>query len=253
MAQRSRRRDNHTKVYFFSDAHLGLGSKEEELQKERRIVRFLDMVRRDGRELYILGDLFDFWFEYRTVVPKGYFRLFAKLADLTDHGVRVSYLAGNHDFWMRSYFQEDLGIEVFPNPIERTIGGKRFYLHHGDGLLKNDSGYRFLKKVLRSRINILLFSLLHPDLTGAIARWSSRTSRKHTSKQHYEENDMIEFAADKIREGFDFVIMGHNHKALVRTIGKGMYVNLGDWIHEQTYAVYDGTRLRLKRWEGMEG
>jgi UDP-2,3-diacylglucosamine hydrolase len=252
MAKRSTPRDKRTKVYFFSDAHLGLGTREEELQKERTIVHFLDMVEQSGKELYILGDLFDFWFEYRTVVPKGYFRLFSKLAELTDSGVRISYLAGNHDFWMRSYFREELGIKVFPDPIERTIQGKRFFLHHGDGLLKNDVGYRLLKKVLRSKINIFLFSLLHPDITGEIARWSSRTSRQHTAKQHYEEDDMVDFASTKIRQGFDFVIMGHNHKALSRKLGKGLYVNLGEWIHGHTYAVFDGSRLVLKRWEKSE-
>jgi UDP-2,3-diacylglucosamine hydrolase len=242
-------RSSKGKFYFFSDAHLGLGSKEEELEKERAIVRFLNHIGNDAAELFIVGDLFDFWFEYRTVVPKGYFRLFAALAGLTERGVSVTYLAGNHDFWLRSYFQEALGIHVVLEPIERTLGGKRFYLHHGDGLLKNDTGYRLLKKVLRNKVNIFLFSLLHPDITGAIAEWSSRTSRKHTSKQHYEENDMIEFAREKIMNGYDFVIMGHNHKPLQRKFGKRSYVNLGDWIDAQTYAVFDGKGLRLKHWK----
>lgn len=236
------------KTYFFSDAHLGLGSKEEDRQKERRLVDFLEHIAPDASELFIVGDLFDYWFEYRTVVPKGYFRLFSRLADLTDRGVRISYLAGNHDFWMKRYFPEELGIEVLSDPIERMIGGKRFYIHHGDGLLKNDTGYRILKKVLRNKVNIFLFSLVHPDLTGAIARWSSRTSRKHTSNRKYEENDMVEFASKKIGEGFDYVIMGHNHQSLQRTLGSGVYVNLGDWIEENTYAVFDGKTLALKRW-----
>jgi UDP-2,3-diacylglucosamine hydrolase len=247
MARKSTPRVQH--VYFFSDAHLGLGPKSEELEKEREIVRFLEKVRTDAKELFIVGDLFDFWFEYRTVVPKGYFRLFAKLAELTESGVRVSYLVGNHDFWLRDYFREDLGIEIFLDPIERTFNGKRFYIHHGDGLLKNDTGYRFLKKVLRSKTNIFFFSLLHPDLTGRIAEWSSRTSRKHTSKQRYEENDMVEYAEQRIHQGFDYVIMGHNHRAMEKQVGHGLYVNLGDWINGQTYAIFDGKQLRLKTWE----
>ncbi|HWP81681.1 MAG TPA: UDP-2,3-diacylglucosamine diphosphatase [Bacteroidota bacterium] len=237
------------KIYFFSDAHLGLGSKNDELAKERTIVRFLNHIGRGAAELFIVGDLFDFWFEYRTVVPKGYFRLFSALAGLTEKGVRVSYLAGNHDFWLRSYFREELGINVFLDPIERTFRGKRFYIHHGDGLLKNDTGYRILKKVLRNKVNIFLFSLLHPDITGKIAEWSSRTSRKHTSKQHYEENDMVEFARSRINEGFDYVVMGHNHKPLYKKFGQGVYVNLGDWIDARTYAVFDGKRLLLKQWK----
>lgn len=236
------------KIYFFSDAHLGLGPKEEDEKKERSLVRFLEMVKQDGQELIIVGDLFDYWFEYKTVVPKGYFRLFTKLSELTESGVIISYLAGNHDFWLKSYLREELGIQIFLEPIERNFLGKRFYIHHGDGLSKNDTGYRILKKILRSRINIFLFSLLHPDLTGWIAHWSSRKSRHHVSKRTFELDDMVEFAGRKIREGYDYVIMGHNHSPLYRNLGTGVYVNLGDWISENSYAVFDGTSLELKRW-----
>lgn len=238
------------KTYFFSDAHLGLGTREEDRAKEDRIISFLSEVRKDADQLFILGDLFDFWFEYKTVVPKGYFRLFAKLADLTAHRVTITYLAGNHDFWMKRYFTDELGIEIVHDPVERIIGGKRFYLHHGDGLVKDDAGYRLLKRILRNKFNIWLFSLLHPDVTGALARWSSRTSRQHTSGRKYEQTDMDEFAQQKIGEGYDFVIMGHNHQSRAQKFGRGLYVNLGDWISENTYAVFDGKRLELKQWTG---
>jgi UDP-2,3-diacylglucosamine hydrolase len=237
------------KSYFFSDAHLGVGTKEEDRQKERSLVQFLDLVRTDGDQLFIVGDLFDFWFEYKSVVPKGYFRLFSKLADLSDAGIKLTYLAGNHDFWLRDYFPQELGIQIERDPIERTIMGKRFYLHHGDGLLKNDTGYRILKRVLRNKTNIFLFSLIHPDLAAMIARWSSHQSRQYTSKRAYEGDDMSRFAQQKISEGYDFVIMGHNHVSCRRNIGSGVYVNLGDWITERTYAVFDGTSLELKKWE----
>ncbi|HAL56537.1 MAG TPA: UDP-2,3-diacylglucosamine diphosphatase [Bacteroidetes bacterium] len=235
-------------TYFFSDAHLGIGPREEDRYKERSIISFLEMVRQDGETLFIMGDLFDFWFEYDSVVPKGYFRLFTKLADLTSAGINVSYLAGNHDFWLKTYFRDELGMEVFPDPVDRVIHGKRFYLHHGDGLLKNDTGYRILKRILRNKVNISLFSLLHPDLASRIAAWSSRKSRKHTSNRIYEGNDMVEFAGQKIKQGFDYVVMGHNHVAQISAIGGGIYVNLGDWITEYTYAVFDGTKLDLKKW-----
>jgi UDP-2,3-diacylglucosamine hydrolase len=240
----------HRKTYFFSDVHLGLGPKDDDRKREQRVIRFLDTVKHDGEELFILGDLFDYWFEYRSVVPKGYFRLFAKLSELRYRGVQIYYLAGNHDFWLKDYLTEELGIQVFPDPIERTIGGKKFYLHHGDGLLENDTGYRILKRVLRNKVNIFLFSLVHPDLTSWIARWSSRKSRAYTSKKTFEGNDMVEFAKKKIDEGFDVVIMGHNHKSLFRELGRGVYVNLGDWLDENTYAVFDGTKIQLKRWGG---
>ena len=236
------------KTYFFSDVHLGLGSKDDDRKREQRVIRFLDMVKQDAGELFILGDLFDYWFEYKSVVPKGYFRLFAKLADLTSRGIQITYLAGNHDFWLKGYLTEELGITIHIDPIERTIGGKRFYLHHGDGLLKNDTGYRILKRILRNRINIFLFSLIHPDITSWIARWSSRKSRAYTSKRTFEGNDMIDFARKKIREGFDVVIMGHNHQSLFKELDRGVYVNIGDWLHENTYAVFDGNKIQLKKW-----
>jgi UDP-2,3-diacylglucosamine hydrolase len=237
------------KTYFFSDAHLGLGSKEDDRTKERALLNFLDHVARDGEQLFIVGDLFDYWFEYKTVVPKGYFRLFTKLADLTEQGVAISYIAGNHDFWLRGYFHDELGIELFRDPLERTIHGKRFYIHHGDGLLKNDIGYRILKRILRSTINIFLFSLLHPDWAGSLARWSSRRSRRHTGKRHFENDGMISFAEKKLSEGFDVVVMGHHHSPLLRNTKEGIYVNLGDWITEYTYAVYNGRTVQLKRWK----
>jgi UDP-2,3-diacylglucosamine hydrolase len=238
------------KIYFFSDAHLGLGEKADELRKEQYLVRFVESIRDDAEQVFIVGDLFDYWFEYKTVVPKGYFRLFAKLSELTEQGTRVCFIVGNHDFWVKDYFRDELGMEVFPEPLEVELRGKRFLLHHGDGLLSGDRGYRILKKILRNKMSIFLFSLIHPDIAGTIARWSSRTSRKHTSNRKYESDGMVAFALQKLREGFDFVIMGHNHIPSYHRNGKGVYVNLGDWIREHTYAVFDGKRLELKRWTG---
>jgi len=236
------------KTYFFSDAHLGLGSKDEERKKEQRVVAFLSQVQQDARRLFIVGDLFDFWFEYSSVVPKGYFRLFTKLAELTENGVEVSFLAGNHDFWLKGYFRDELGVRIFREPVDCMIDNKRFLIHHGDGLLQNDTGYRILKTILRNKVNMFLFSLIHPDIAGAVARWSSRKSRRHTSKRPLEEGDMIRFAEQKVKEGFDYVIMGHNHMPQFRKLDNGVYVNLGDWITENTYAVFDGKSLELKRW-----
>ena len=236
------------KVYFFSDAHLGLGSREEDHQKEQRLIRFLDFIQHDAEQLFIVGDLFDYWFEYKSVVPKKYFRLFAKLAALTERHIRVSFIAGNHDFWVRDYFHDELGMDVHLNPLETDLHGKRFLVHHGDGLLKDDIGYTVLKKVLRNKLSIFLFSLIHPDITGWVARWSSRTSRQYTNNRTYEEHGMVKFAAQQLNNGFDFVVMGHNHIASYQQFGTGVYVNLGDWIFENTYAVFDGKTLELKKW-----
>lgn len=237
------------RTYFFSDVHLGLGNEEEDRQKETRLIRFLDYIERDAEQIFILGDLFDYWFEYRTVVQKGYYRLFAKFAELQEAGIRLFFIAGNHDYWMRDYFQKEFGMEVFFTPQEKKIQGKRFYLHHGDGLLKDDRGYRILKKILRSRFSIFLFSIIHPDIAGKIANWSSKTSREYTSNRTYEENGMLDFAVGKIKEGFQYVIMGHNHNPVFFKDGKGFYVNLGDWIFKNTYAVFDGKKLLLKEWK----
>jgi UDP-2,3-diacylglucosamine hydrolase len=239
------------KTYFFSDAHLGMGTRADDREKESCIVRFLDHISLDAEQLFIVGDLFDYWFEYRTVVPKGYVRLFAALARLADAGVAITYVAGNHDFWVRSYFRDELGMEIALDPIEREIHGKRFYIHHGDGLLTGDSGYRFLKRVLRNRFNIFLFSLLHPDLAASIAQWTSRKSRQHTSQRTFEEGDMVSFAQTKIEEGFDVVVMGHNHIPGLRNIGSGVYVNLGEWMGENTFAVFDGKRVKLEKWQDV--
>jgi UDP-2,3-diacylglucosamine hydrolase len=235
------------KIIFFSDAHLGLGELEEDRAKEERVVRFLRTIARQGEHLFIVGDLFDYWFEYKTVIPRGHIRLLGTLAWLRDQGVGITYLAGNHDFWLRDFFPTELGIEICPDPIERILYGKRFLIHHGDGLLRNDTGYRVLKKVLRNKVSIFLFSLLHPDWTGRLARWSSRTSRAHTGKKAYEGNDMVEFARQNLKNGFDAVIMGHNHQSCIAKMEGGTYINLGDWIDENTYAVYDGVSVRLKR------
>jgi UDP-2,3-diacylglucosamine hydrolase len=236
------------KIYFFSDAHLGLGTTGEETRKESRLIGFLNHIQRDAGQIFIVGDLFDFWFEYKTVVPKGYYRLFSKLAELKDHGIKMSLVVGNHDFWIKNYFQDEFGMEVYFDPVEKQISGKRFLIHHGDGLDKKDTGYRILKKILRNRLNIFLFSLVHPDIAGFVAKWLSRTSRQYTSKRKYEQGDMSEFARKKINDGFDYVIMGHNHVPARLIIDNGIYINLGDWINENTYAVFDGKSLMLKKW-----
>jgi UDP-2,3-diacylglucosamine hydrolase len=237
------------KTYFFSDAHLGLGGKEEDRKKEQRIIEFLDFVKRDAEQLYIVGDLFDYWFEYATVIPKGYYRLFTKLAELRDRGIKIVYVVGNHDFWLKSYFRDEFGMEILTKPSVREIRGHKFFVHHGDGLIKRDRGYRILKRILRARFNVILFSLLHPDISGWIARWSSRTSRKHTGERKYETADMATFASKKIRdESIEYVVMGHSHQPQFRRIGRGTYVNLGDWITNNTYAVFDGRRLELRNW-----
>ena len=238
-----------SKAYFISDAHLGLGTKEEERAKEQRLIGFLDTILKDASQLFIVGDLFDAWFEYRTVIPKGFHRLLTKLNDLTKRNITVHYLAGNHDYWIRDYFRDELGIKTYHDAFEITIDGKRIFIHHGDGLAGNDTGYKILKKILRNPLNIWLYSWLHPDIGIALARSSSKKSRHYTStKQYGEEDGMIALATRKIEQGFDIVMMGHRHEPVCKQIGKGTYINLGDWITHNTYAEMEHGRVELKSW-----
>lgn len=240
-----------SRAFFISDAHLGLGTKEEEHEKERRLLQFLLHINGRASHLFIVGDLFDAWLEYRTVIPKGYHRLFTALEDLTHAGVQVHYLAGNHDYWMGSYFRDYLGVQTHFDPFEASIDQKKFYIHHGDGLTGKDVGYRILKKILRNPLSIWLYSWLHPDIGIALAKLTSRKSRHHTSQKDFgAEDGLQQFAAKRIAEGLDFVVMGHRHKPIAVPLDRGLYVNLGDWISNFTYAEFSDGRLSLKTWEG---
>ena len=238
------------KAYFISDAHLGLGTRNEEREKERRLIAFLDFASQDADQLFIVGDLFDAWIEYRTVIPKGFHRLLTKLEDFTRRGAEVHYLAGNHDYWMRDYFQDELGIKTYSDAFQITIDGKRVFIHHGDGLSPNDMGYKILKRILRNRFNIWLYSWFHPDLAIPLARSTSKRSRHYTSQKDYgEEDSMLKFAQTRIQEGNDVVVMGHRHQPTCKEIGGGIYLNLGDWITHNTYALMENGRIDLKKWE----
>ncbi len=238
------------KIFFFSDVHFGLQDKESEKEKERRVLSFLSHVEQEGEQLFILGDLFDYWFEYKYVIPRGYHHILSKLGTMVEHGIAIHYVAGNHDFWLKDFFPYDLNIPVYKDPFEMMLLGKRFYFHHGDGLALNDTGYRILRKILRSKINIFLFSLLHPSITAPLASGSSKTSRAYTGNKDYGETDGMKlFAERKINEGFDFVIMGHRHVPSFTKINSGIYVNLGDWMDDNTYAEFDGNTMELKIWK----
>ncbi|MDH4069439.1 MAG: UDP-2,3-diacylglucosamine diphosphatase [Ignavibacteria bacterium] len=236
-------------VYFISDVHLGLGTRSGEREKENRLLSFLNAIRDDCRELFILGDLFDFWFEYKTVIPKGFHRTLSAIQEYTDGGIPVKYLAGNHDFWMGDFFHTELGVDLYRNPFEIERDGKKIFLHHGDGLARRDTGYRLIKPVLRNQVNIWLYRWLHPDLGVPLARGSSRSSRKYTGQKDYGETDgMVEFAKGKIAEGADIVIMGHRHQPCMMNIESGTYLNLGDWIQTNTYAVMKDGAIQLEHW-----
>ncbi|MGE5430914.1 MAG: UDP-2,3-diacylglucosamine diphosphatase [Syntrophomonadaceae bacterium] len=235
---------------FISDIHLGLQSKEVEQRKERLLVKFLQMASEEARELYILGDLFDYWFEYKHVYQKGFFRTLTALQDLTESGTKVHYIIGNHDFSHRDFFGTEIGAKLYELPIEPVIEGKRFFLAHGDGLVKNDMGYKILKTVLRNKIIQRIYSLLHPDLGVAIASGTSRKSRDYTTQKDYGEIDgMFEAAKEKIDSGFDYVIFGHSHRRALEKYKNGYYINLGSWLTGACYGQLKEGRFSIVDWK----
>jgi len=237
---------------FLSDAHFGTSRDEEERRRIDRFVSFLRGPARGAGALYIVGDLFDFWFEYRQVVPKPHLLVLTELGALVRAGVRVVYIAGNHDYWLDDYFADELGFTVSRRPLDLRAQERRLYVTHGDDLTSgHDPGYRFLRRLVRSPFAIRLYHLIHPDLGVPFARWASGLSRAHTNRKKFVLNRTLEGAArEKLREGFDGVLMGHIHYADHFRYEEGELVLLGDWIDSFTYARLTGGRIALERWEG---
>ncbi len=241
------------KIYFISDVHLGLNKFDEERKKEDRLIAFFDAIKKDATQIFIVGDLFDAWLEYRTVAPKGFYRTLSKLDELASLGIIIHYLVGNHDFWMRDYFSNQLGIKTYQKSISTTINGKKIFIHHGDGLSDNDTGYKILKTILRNRFAIWVYSWLHPDIGIKLALFSSKKSRRYSSNKHMDENDgMGKFANTMINGGYNFIIMGHSHQPSMIQFNSGTYINLGDWIVHNTYAEMDGDQISLKEWKYVD-
>jgi len=244
------------KIYFISDFHLGIPDHASSLVREKKVVTFLESVRHDAEQIFILGDMFDFWYEYKTVVPKGYVRLFGKLAEITDSSIPVHFFVGNHDMWMSGYFEKELNIPVYYEPETFEWNGKKFFIGHGDGLGPDDKGYKFLKRIFRSKLCRWLFGQLHPTLGMGLANYFSSKSRIKTMQADKiflgeDKEWLIIFAREVLsKEHFDYFIFGHRHFPLDYQLDhKSRYINLGDWIRDFTYAYFDGTDVYLKKWE----
>ena len=240
-------------VYFLSDFHLGSPSAEASLLREKRIVRFLDSIKNDAAQIFIVGDMFDFWFEYKYVVPKGYVRLLGKLAELTDAGIQIHFFVGNHDMWMRTYFQTELNIPVYYEPKAFEFNGKKFLVAHGDGQGPGDNGYKFLKKIFRNPICQWLFGILPPAIGLGTANYFSQKSKQMEGRDTKvflgeEEEWLIVYSKEMLqKEHFDYFIFGHRHLPIDFTINENShYINLGEWINYDSYAVFDGTKTTLK-------
>ncbi len=228
------------KNYFFiSDIHLGLLSREVEKEREKKLLKFLDFAKESCDELFIIGDLFDYWFEYRRVIQKGFVRTLASLEEFSEKGKKVHYIIGNHDFLHRDFFEKEVGAALYHDSIDMSLNGKKFFMAHGDGLVKNDLGYKILKKFLRNRYLQKIYSLVHPDLGIKIASATSRTSRDYTANKHYGQIDgLFETAKAKIDSGYDYVIFGHSHERALEKYSHGTYINLGTWLDKPCYGKF---------------
>ncbi len=234
-------------IYFISDAHLN-----DERERERVLLSFLDRIR--GCEaLYILGDLFDFWFEYRTVIPNHNIKIVCKLLKLVEEGTKVIFLVGNHDYWLRDFLSSQVGVQIEFGSLQVEHQGLRIYLSHGDGLSKGEISYRIVKRILRNPFNVALFRLIHPDLAISLARRISKLSRGSTQgRGEMLLKDYEKFASGLIREGMDAVILAHIHRPVYKKMEGGIYINLGDWINHYTFGKLENGILTLEKW-GVPG
>ncbi len=244
------------KIYFASDFHLGVPDAISSLEREKKVVAWLDRVKHDAAEIYLVGDIFDFWFEYRYTVPKGFVRLLGKIAEITDSGTPVHVFTGNHDMWLFDYLPKETGVQLHREPIERTYGGKLFLIGHGDGLGPGDNWYKLLKKIFANKACQWMYARLHPNFAFGLATYLSKRSRIATgssdAKYLGDENEwLFQYCKEKLKEKqYDYFIFGHRHLPIDVKVGdKARYVNLGEWVNYYTYAEFDGKDLHLKKFE----
>jgi UDP-2,3-diacylglucosamine hydrolase len=244
------------KIYFASDFHLGVPNPESSLQREKAVCRWLESIKHDAEAIYLVGDIFDFWYEYKYTVPKGTVRLLGKIAELTDSGIPVHFFVGNHDLWMQDYFTQELNVTVHHGALEITANNKRFHINHGDGLGPGDNWYKLLRKVFASKTCQWLFSRLHPNLAFYIAKRSSKRRKTITGDSDEKflgnENEWLFLYCREylLTHTIDYFIFGHRHLPLDLDVdGKARYINLGEWFNYNTYAVFDGEKLELKKFE----
>ncbi|MFM2018580.1 MAG: hypothetical protein RL007_2236 [Bacteroidota bacterium] len=244
------------KIYFASDFHLGIPDAATSLEREKRIVRWLTEAEKDAAEIFLVGDLFDAWFEYKRAVPKGFIRLLGKIAEITDKGIPVHVFTGNHDMWMFGYLEKECGVKLYHAPIEREWNGKKFFIGHGDGLGPGDHGYKFIKKVFRNPAAQWFYARLHPNFGLWLADFFSRKGYdKKDAERDYHGDDkefLMVFCKEYLaKRNADYFIFGHRHLPLDKQVGeKSRYINLGDWIVYNTYAVFDGNELKLLEYKG---
>ncbi|WP_312764848.1 UDP-2,3-diacylglucosamine diphosphatase [Epilithonimonas sp.] len=245
------------KIYFASDQHFGVPDLQQSRIREEKFIRWLDMIKKDAQVLFLMGDLFDFWHEWKYVVPKGYIRVLGKIAELKDSGIDIYFFVGNHDLWMKNYFEVELGIPVFFEKRYYEINDKKFLLAHGDGLGPGDKGYKRMKKVFTNPLAQWAFRWLHPDIAMRIANYMSQKNKLISGDEDKEflgedKEFLIQYSKEKLKtEHIDYFVFGHRHLPLIFDLEKGAkYINLGDWIVYFTYGVYDGKSFEVNKFEG---
>ena len=247
---------SNTKIYFASDQHFGAPTAELSFPREKKFVAWLDEIKKDATALFLLGDLFDFWFEYKTVVPKGFVRVLGKLAELRDAGIPIYFFVGNHDLWMEDYFQKELDIPVYHTTQEFTFDNKLFLIGHGDGLGPGDKGYKRMKKVFTNPFSKWLFRWIHPDLGVRLAQYLSVKNKLISGEEDVvylgeEKEWLVLYSKRKLEtKHYDYFIFGHRHLPMTIKVGENStYANLGDWIGYFTYGVFDGEKFELKEYK----
>lgn len=248
--------DSNKKIYFASDFHLGAPNYEDSLVREKLIVQWLDEIKVDAEEIYLVGDIFDFWFEYKHAIPKGFIRLQGKIAELTDAGISVHIFTGNHDMWIFDYIPKELGAQLHRSNIQKTYNDTKFFIGHGDGLGPGDKGYKFIKKVFASKFCQWSFARLHPNFGIGLANYLSRSSRAKTGHEDAiflgEEQEWLAIYCKEqlAKEHFDYFVFGHRHLPLeIELSDRSKYINLGDWIQYFTYGEFDGETMQLKTYD----
>ena len=241
------------KIYFSSDNHLGAPTPAKSLPREKIFVKWLDSIKHDAEVIFLLGDLFDFWFEYRTVVPKGFVRVLGKLAELRDSGIQIHFFVGNHDLWMHDYFEKELNIPVYHDPKEFVFNNKHFFIGHGDGKGPGDKGYKRMKKVFINPFSKWLFRWLHPDIGVRVAQHLSVKNKLISGDEDKEflgeeKEWLAQYSKRKLEsKHFDYFVFGHRHLPMEIKVGENTtYFNLGDWINHYTFGVFDGEKFELK-------
>ena len=245
------------KIFFLSDFHLGAPDADRSREREKLVVSFLDRIKDEAAVIFIVGDLFDFWYEYRTVVPRGFVRILGKIAELTDAGIQIHFFVGNHDMWMKDYFEKELNVPVYFDPKEFSFNERKFLIGHGDGLGPGDHGYKRLKKIFRNPFCQWLFGILPPAVGIGLANYSSRKSRASTGQSEEvffgeEKEWLIIYSKEVLKEkNIDYFVFGHRHLPIdFRLNSVSRYINLGDWINYFTYAVFDGSDMKLVSFTG---